>query len=151
MKDFPDVSAMKGKTLLDRVRARGRFRTEFVGETLTKGSFKASVDVNTIMEAFRRNRVIPQVGGGRFEDLGSPIDYQEAQNLVLEAGQAFDSLPARTRDRFGNDPQQLLRFLADPQNREEAIKLGLVKAPELPPDQAEPGGDGAKPPAPKPA
>lgn len=146
MSRFPDLADVKGKTLLDRVRARGRLRLEFSGETLTKGSFKESVDVNTIMRMFRRDGVLRQStsSGARFEDLGSPIDYQEAMNSVISAKEAFASMPARLRERFGNDPEGLLRFLADPQNRDEATKLGLLKVPEAPPGPPQAVADGPK-------
>lgn len=120
---------LAGTSLLERVRSRGRVRTQFEGETRTKGSLKDDSDINLIMKRFERTGILPQVGGGRFEDL-QEVDYQTAMNLTIEAGQAFASLPARMRERFGNDPAQLLRFLEDPRNREEAVALGIVAKPD---------------------
>ena len=40
------------------------------------------------------------------------------------------TLPADLRKRFSNDPGQLLSFLENEDNRAEAIKLGLVNAPQ---------------------
>jgi len=43
-------------------------------------------------------------------------------------------LPAKMRARFHNDPQELLEFISNEENRAEAEKLGLVaKKPETPP------------------
>ena len=51
--------------------------------------------------------------------------------MVNQARDLFMSLDAEVRKRFGNDPAQLLDFLADNKNYDEAKKLGLVdvKAP----------------------
>jgi len=143
----------KELSLIERVRARGRVRTSFVGETMTKGSFKDSVDINRIMAQFTKTRMLPQsLGGARFEDLSrlGGLEYQEAMNTVIAAGDAFAALPSRLRDRFGNDPELLLRFLGDPENREEATRLGLLKAAEVPPGPPPAAAvvDGAKPPEP---
>jgi len=39
-------------------------------------------------------------------------------------------LPADLRARFDNDPAQLIQFLENSDNKDEAIKLGLVNKPE---------------------
>lgn len=124
-------------SLIEKVRKRGRFFTKFEGETMTKGSFKDSLDINRIMARYRKTGQLPPGRQGRFEDLGPPIDYQEAVQTVLDANQAFMDLPAAVRDRFGNDPTQILYFLADEQNRPEAERMGLVKKKEEPPGPPE--------------
>ena len=43
----------------------------------------------------------------------------------------FDNLPSDVRNRFNNNPAQLLDFVADPENKEEAIELGLLPKPEI--------------------
>ena len=55
--------------------------------------------------------------------------FQELKNRVLSAEAAFGRLPAATRSRMDNDPAKLLAFLADPKNKDEAVKLGLVHPP----------------------
>ena len=65
--------------------------------------------------------VEPQYG-----DFTTVADFHAAQNIIAEATQSFDLLPAALRKRFDNDPAKLLEFLEDDSNREEAIKLGLV-------------------------
>lgn len=68
-----------------------------------------------------------------FQDIADAPSYVDALNVVAEATHMFEQLPAKLRDRFGNSPQKLLAFLDDPENRQEAIKLGLVKPEEEPP------------------
>lgn len=67
-------------------------------------------------------------------------DFQEAQNLIAGARSMFNELPASMRERFDNQPAQLLAFLEKEENREEAIKLGLLnaKAPVATPLQTPP-------------
>lgn len=54
-------------------------------------------------------------------------DFIEAQNIIIEGREAFESLPARLRKRFNNNPADLLQFLSDPANRDECIELGLIE------------------------
>jgi len=56
--------------------------------------------------------------------------FQDMLNTLVDAKNDFRALPARIKGRFGNDPYQLLRFLEDPSNEAEAIKLGLREAKE---------------------
>lgn len=74
------------------------------------------------LDALAMNKRAPIFGD--FTD--SPTDLQEAYNRILDAQVKFFELPATVRERFGNDPMQLLAFLSVPGNRPEAEKLGLV-------------------------
>jgi phage internal scaffolding protein len=44
----------------------------------------------------------------------------------MAAEDEFDALPAQIRARFENEPANLIDFLSNEQNRDEAEKLGLV-------------------------
>lgn len=68
----------------------------------------------------------------RFMDL-TAIDYMAANNRLVDGRRAFMQLNSKIRARFQNDPYQLLRFLDDPENHEEAVKLGLKTHTETPP------------------
>lgn len=105
---------------------------EFTDPSMTKQSFKDECDVNNIMRRFNATGVVTHVNGRRpeFGDFTSVATFQESLNTVIEAESMFAELPAAIRDRFGNDPRQLLEFVADPDNRDEAVTLGIVKAPE---------------------
>lgn len=73
-----------------------------------------------------------------FEDLADAPTYHEAMNALIEVQETFASLPSQLRDRFANDPANLLEFLADAGNRDEAVKLGLVNAPKETLKEAQP-------------
>lgn len=106
-------------------------------EVRTKQEFADDADVNKIVARCLRTgtdifslgqRVAPV-----FADVSELGDWRDMLEKVQNAQDAFMELPIETRKRFQNDPGQLLAFISDVKNREEAIKLGLVVAPAVPP------------------
>ena len=83
------------------------------------------------------NNRIPQYGD--FVDIP---DFQSAMNAVIGAQRSFDALPANVRKRFANSPQALMEFMSDPENRDEAVRLGLVNPPSA---SSSPTPEGAAP------
>lgn len=102
------------------------------GKSRTKQSFRDAADMNKIIARFKKTGVFENVTQsiGSFADVSSVKSYQEACNTVLTAENAFNQLPSGVRKRFGNDPSQMLDFVTQDNNRDEAEKLGLLKAPE---------------------
>lgn len=90
--------------------------------------FRQESDVNEIMRRYRATGVLPGARRGVpvFGDFSDGIDFLEAQERVVKAREAFESLPAEVRRRFRNDPAELLEFISDESNRDEAEQLGLV-------------------------
>lgn len=116
----------------------------------TKQSQADEADINKILERFERTGFLPvanALGGpqARFGDFSDGLDYVEAQNRVAAARQAFEALPARVRERFRNDPAELVEFLGDSNNLDEAVKLGLVEVRPKAEEGAPPGPGGAPP------
>ena len=55
----------------------------------------------------------------------------------------LQSLLSRVRKRYNNDPAELLEFVMDEKNREEAVFLGLIEKPqESAPEVGEPATGG---------
>lgn len=114
------------------LRENGSKRVRTINEepTLAQQQFKDQCDVNQIMKKYLKTGTITHINNTRqgvYADLSQvPLDYQEALNTVIRAKDAFQEVPSHIRLRFQNDPGQMLRFLADPANQEEAIKLGLM-------------------------
>lgn len=114
--------------------------------TRTKQSFIAECDINNILKQFKATGMVRHMSAkaaqGAYMDLPEAQDFQEALNTVLEGQKAFATLPALVRERFNNDPEEFLKFMNDPKNQDEAIKLGLAKdtrpAPEVPAPPAPP-------------
>lgn len=120
----------------------GKFPVDVSGPSLTQQSGKDECDINFIVERAKRGAALPvnprEPFYGDFTQV--PTDLRECLVEVKKAESAFMSLDAQVRRRFENDPAQLLDFLNDPNNRAEAISLGLVKAPVVPP--VDPGETG---------
>jgi len=111
-----------------------KLKYRYVGDPVksrTKQAFKDECDINKIMARFVRTRTLDWVSdvAPRYGDLIG-WDYQEALNQVARGKEMFKALPAKVRSRFHNDPAELLDFLADEDNRDEARKLGLLKKPQ---------------------
>lgn len=99
-------------------------------EDRTQQQFKEEVDINEIVRRFGLTGELPDVVRvPQYGDFTSVVDFQTALNAVRSAAEGFLELPAQLRLRFNNDPQVLLEFMADPANRDEAVKLGLVNKP----------------------
>lgn len=112
---------------------------EFKKPSMTEQHFKDECDINNIVAQYQQTGVMPS--GDRqplFGDFANfPQDLQASQAFFDEAAERFMQLSSDIRKRFGNDPVQLLSFLHDEKNREEAISLGLVNAPAPPPQAFE--------------
>lgn len=114
---------------------------KFKEPSLTQQHFKDECDVNRIMQRYQETGnwgeqmdVRPQFG-----DFSNEFDFRTAQETVIRAQAAFESLPSKVRRRFGNDPAELLEFLQDEANRDEAIMLGLIEKPQEPETALEKG------------
>lgn len=115
----------KGRVLtLEERKARGAI---FCGPGLTEQSHKDSCDINKIMERYEVSGLVPvnsdQVP--QFGDFSQVTDYQTALNLVIEAQESFDQLPAAVRKEFDHDPGLFLSALEDPQKRQRLVELGV--------------------------
>lgn len=102
--------------------------------SLTRQADADDCDINVMMARYQNTGELPRMNprAPQWGDFSSVLDYREALDVVRQAETDFDMLPADVRDRFGNDPAKMLEFLSDPENKAEAIKLGLVVAPPEP-------------------
>ena len=101
----------------------------------TDQSMKDECDVNSFLRKYcstgvltHTNDKVPQFGD--FSQM--PSDYGEALALIKRSEDEFMQLPSEVRDKFDNKPGNLIKFLQDESNRDEAVKLGLVNKPVEP-------------------
>jgi len=95
--------------------------------TLAQQHFKDECDINNILRQFNITGLLPEAPlSPRYGDFSGITDYHSALNAVIAAEDGFMELPADLRARFLNDPENLINFLNDESNKDEAIKLGLV-------------------------
>lgn len=103
-------------------------------KSLTQQQFADECDINNIVaknpDGFytHLNSRLPLWG----VDVPESMVYNEALNLVQQANASFMAMPADLRARFNNDPSQLLAFLGDDSNYDEAVSLGFI-APKASP------------------
>jgi phage internal scaffolding protein len=88
---------------------------------------KDECDINVILERFGKTGQVPvNAISGTYGDFSGVHDYHTAMNALIAAESEFAALPAQLRNKFANDPANLVQFLDNPDNRAEAEKLGLV-------------------------
>lgn len=104
--------------------------------SMTKEAFADECDINAIMERFALTGEITHVNKlePRYGDWSVVPEYQNAVNLVIQAREDFDALPAKIRERFHNSPESFLKFVSNPDNAEEMYSLGILNRQEASPD-----------------
>lgn len=110
---------------------------ECTDPSLTVQADAEEADINTIVKRFGLTGELPQnVRIPLSGDFSGASDYQTSLNALIAADAAFMQFPADVRARFGHKASELIAFVEDPANYEEAVKLGIANA---------------RPPAPSPA
>lgn len=101
--------------------------------SLTQQQFAGECDINYIVNRGLQAGVITHVNERtpQYADVSDVPDYQGAFVVVNRANALFNELPWQVRERFANNPELMLKFLMDPKNKEEGIKLGLFKQPDI--------------------
>lgn len=107
----------------------------------TKQEFKQEADINVIMSRYLATGEVPVINqrAPQYLDVSEGFDFVTMQHQVLEAQALFSELPSTLRERFGNNPALFIEYCADPANRPEMSKLGLLKTqagPALPAGEA---------------
>ncbi len=94
---------------------------------LTEQSHKNQCDINRIVQRYNKTGVISHMNKieGKYGDM-SGADFKTMMDITSGVRSKFAALPAKIRNRFENEPEKLLEFFENPENRNEAIELGLV-------------------------
>lgn len=103
--------------------------------SLTQQHFAEDADLNVIMRRYgvTDGAIPPAVTDpSYFGDFSDVPDFRTAMDRLHNAKEHFSALPANIRNRFGNDMAQLHDFVHNPENFDEAIKLGLLKREDPP-------------------
>lgn len=92
------------RALSDATAVRGR------DEGLVQQQFANEVDINTIMKRFGINGSMPFGNAqGVYGDFSGIESYEDALRKIEEADRKFMSLPPDVRERFNNDPAELIQ------------------------------------------
>lgn len=115
-------------------------------ESLVQQHFVDEVDINTIMRRYGVTRELPLgPATGIYGDFTGISDYESAVERVEGARERFMKLPASVRERFRNDPGELIRAA---ENLPEEEFLGMFEAtPPAPVAPVEGSSGGVIPPS----
>lgn len=110
---------------------------------LVQQSFAVEVDINTIMKRFGATGEMPSgSAAGMYGDFTGIVDYESAVEAVERAERGFMALPPEVRERFQNDPGQLIYFAQTVSEQEfsEAVAPSSPAVPPAAPPPVEGGG-----------
>lgn len=125
---------------LEHVKVARFVEVKDFGPSMTSQAAADEVDLNKIMaRVLKGQTVMTSQLEPFYGDVSEFGGLQEAIIKVQEADDLFMQFPAEMRERFSNDPVNFVEFLENPDNRDEAIKLGLIKTPPITPPVPEPG------------
>lgn len=93
----------------------------------TEQQHKDGCCIHNIIAKYRRTGLLESANRMemKFGDM-TGMDFKEMMDKVTAAKSAFEEFPANIRRRFHNSPEEYLDFMAKPENRGEAIELGLI-------------------------
>ncbi|WNK14726.1 MAG: internal scaffolding protein [Microvirus sp.] len=122
----------------DYLTPRVRRGIIFPAQGRTKQEFARECDINNIMSRYLKTGIIDHVRDSAPQFLDASVgDFQSAMEIIAQAETLFEELPSSIRNRFDNDPAQLLEFVHDPANTVEAVAMGFIDPTKLPtPNQA---------------
>lgn len=143
--------SMSGEVDFVGMRRGGRNQVaiDFTGKrSRAKQQFRDECDINILMQKYQKGIALTHLNRyqGSYADVSGMVDYQEAQNIVLRAQEAFQSLPASVRAKFENDPGKFMDYALNPENKAALVEMGLAHKPAEPVVQdvrVVNGGDGS--------
>jgi len=102
------------------------------GESMTQPQHAAECDINNIMLKYKKTGTFTHLNQGQpiSGDFSNVEDYMAQSQRIINAQNSFNQLPSDLRTKFQNDPAELIKFVSDTKNKEEAIKLGLIPQPK---------------------
>ena len=122
---------MHAESVVRNAMTRERVAVRFTEPSLAKQSFKNECDINQLMRKYQKTGVIEHLNTHQ-GDYGNFIgfeDYQISLNRILEAEDAFSTIPSEIRNKFSNDPAKFLEFVQNPANLAEMQEMGLANPP----------------------
>ncbi len=107
---------------------RQRQQTNFSDKELTDQSYKDSCDINQIIANYALTGVLaePNKNLGSYMDCSQIPSLMDAHDLVESAKQSFMELPAEIRKLMYNNPENLEKFIQNPENHAVLTKNGII-------------------------
>lgn len=102
----------------------------------TQQQFRTDADINVIAKRFgldRQPMPVAPIDPAYYGDFTGAPDLRTVLDNVRDAREHFMALPPKLRARFHNKPAELWEFVNDPENADEAVRLGLLARAPAPP------------------
>lgn len=113
------------------VSKRDFCRTKTSGKSKTRQEFTKECDINHIIaKHLKMGQAIEVDTNANYTDVSNIPAYEEMLTKVIVAKQSFNRLDNKVREKFHNNPNELMDFLKNKDNYDEAVKLGLVNKKE---------------------
>lgn len=89
--------------------------------------YKDDVDINNIVQKSLRG-LQPTINGKipMYGDISGIPTFKEMMDITSKANQNFMKLPAEVRGRFHNNTTELVEFISDEKNYDEAVEMGFI-------------------------
>ena len=107
-------------------------------ESLTEQSFKDESDANILVSRFQRTgdtSMFRNEAFATYGDFTGVYDMQTALQSIINAENAFASLPSKIRKEFDNDPLKLdeaiTNSVSDEKLRERLVEIGVLRKVQL--------------------
>jgi len=116
------------KIITRRPNGSRRVQTINTIPSKTDQQYGDETDVNQIVEKYMRTGELSHTRNqqGVYADTSEIPDLLGATLIVQEANEKFAELPADVREKFQNNPINMMDYLAQEKNRSEAEELGLI-------------------------
>lgn len=132
-------------------RSNGRISCRTINNepSMAIQSERDKCDLEVIRAIYAKTGVMNNIRTDKplYGDFTSSREYHDVLLRAQEAQDDFMQLDANIRARFKNDPGLLLDYVSNPDNRLEAIKMGLLNDSDPTPQASQvPQGDKVTPP-----
>lgn len=115
------------------VAKRKRVFAPHVRDGRTKADYANVVDVNEIMKAVKKTGVVTHLARVQpyYGDQTIVGDLHAALNQAAKARESFESLPAKVREYFRNDPIRFVEACSTLEGCRELEKLGVLSITDI--------------------
>lgn len=126
---------MKHNTPYERkVKTRNPTVIDFTDDPgLTEQAHAKECDINHKITMYAKGKAIGvSATPGVYMEVPEGFDFQSSMDTAVKLREQFESHSMEVRKRFHNNIQEMIEFLGEEKNQDEAIRLGLVEPPKEP-------------------
>lgn len=122
------------RTRFNRVETKG---VSFPIPSHVQQCDKDSTDINKIIARYGEQCVCQACAANARQPISEDVaalsseDFNTMMQKMASLNNQFNELPADVRKKFGHNPANMLEFMQNPANKEEAVKLGLISKPNF--------------------